>query len=225
VAAAPSRKLGGACNCREADARAAAVTRVKDRLWTTPRTASQRSLSLTPTLRAAWTAVRRAKTRPALLRRGQRFIEALLAHTRDLDMSAEGGWQTYVDSSGRVGRMKAPVSFVPELRFEALSACHGIYRRALGRGVHEIILDPQRPEPGVPPLDSLRETLVHEVLHLLDAEAMIGGGSHDRHEDRPYWERRLARMLALFPPSAYGTRAAPSSDRGPSPLRKMRINP
>jgi hypothetical protein len=204
---------------READAQTAAVIRVKARLWTTPRTASQRALALTPEVRAAWTAVRRAKTRPALQRRGQRFIEVLLATTRDLDMSADGGWQTHIDSSGRVGRMRAVCDSMPALRFEALAASHGIYRRALFRGVHEIVLDPQRPEPGRPLLDSLRDTLVHEVLHLLDAEAMVGGDSHDRYEDRPYWDRRLARMLAMFPPSAYGTRSAPPS--GPKPRRKM----
>ncbi len=182
------------CRHRRATRQIAAVN---ERLGRLPRTRSQLALRPPAEVRAAWREVRLAGTRPSLARRGRRFIEALLAYSRDdLDeeRAARRYRRTYTVKDGRVTvhRQAGGLTDIPKIVVEKRPGIWGEYRRHLLRGVYEINLNPEHAT-----LDDMRETLVHEVLHLLDAEAHVSAGDHGR-----LWQQRLDRMLRLFPPTS-----------------------
>ncbi len=192
------------CRHRRAAARVQAFNERKDAL---PRTASGRAVRPSAAVRAAWREVRLARTRPAVGRRGATFLALLLAETRD-NFGPEGPygpvarWTTTMrlDRGGAVvHRQASGWTTVPAVAIESareMGATLGDFRRSLRQGTYGVRLRDGRS------LDETRETLVHEVLHVLDSDAHIEG-YHGR-----LWQKRLARMLRLFPPTQLAPRRA-----------------
>lgn len=174
---------------------AARVAQATQRMEARPRTRTGRVLSPPGSVKALWREVRRAKTRPAVARRGAKFVAALLAYSR-----AEPPTNRLVyrlDSRGKVatkpingGGMVSPPGVT--LDDKMASWLWGEYRRAILRGKYEIALN-----PAAPSCDHLRATLIHEVQHLLDDDLRLKDQSHGAH-----WNARLAALAKMFPPEA-----------------------
>jgi hypothetical protein len=175
-----------------------------DRIALRPMTATHRSLPLTRELRAAWANVRRAKTAPAIARRGQVFVDLILATARDQDRLGPDGWQVKLvwrDGTLEERRHRGGYRTTPTVSLAPLGrGTLGMFRRGLRSG-YDIRLDPAK-ATGPDRYDQLRKTLIHETMHALDAETGVPDAGHDYR-----WDRRLAVLETMFPPSAYGTRS------------------
>lgn len=169
---------------REAAAKRARAERVGSK----PRTMTGLALRPPREVRRLWLEVRRARTRPAVQRRAQRFLEALLAYSRDAN-EATGRWRVIRDQAGRVvGRAQGGGGPIPTIVMRHMSGgTLGLYRSGFRSG-WSITIDPEQP------LDEVRATIVHEVLHALDHDARLTDAGHDR-----LWRLRLAALAAMFP--------------------------
>jgi len=160
-------------------------------------------LSPSPEVRRLWSEVRRAKTRPAIIRRSQRFLDALLEQTRDgVGPDGQTRWTKKMrirDGRVEVRRHSGGRTGVPEIRDDSAKmgeSLLGQYRSSLLEGSYEVRLNSRVLSP-----TELRATVVHEILHVLDAEASVDHDFHGR-----LWKRRLGRMFDLFPPTPFGVR-------------------
>lgn len=175
-----------------------------DKTATRPVTAMHRPLQNTPELRSAWAQVRRAKTAPSIVRRGQAFVDLLLAAARD-QYEDPDVWQHRHRWDEKAGEMTVTLhrggyQTTPEVRLGHLSRrTLGLFKRGITNG-YSITLDPDQ-ATGPDRYDQLRKTLIHEVQHALDAETEIPDAGHDRR-----WDQRLARLEAMFPPHQFGSR-------------------
>jgi hypothetical protein len=178
------------------------VSKWKRSKWSVPRMQSGRKLSLTPEIRRAWREVRKAKTRPNLLRKTEMFIELLLAHAQDtvgpdgkvvrwqrsLKLSRDGKRVEESKVAGG-GFSKLPISVTDS----GPSNRYGIFRRGFSCGIGIEIHASRELHPDA---TSIRVTLVHEILHALDSLAGLRDSGHDL-----LWRSRLKRAYELFPPT------------------------
>lgn len=174
------------------DRDAARVRVAAERMEGRPRTRGGRVLSPPASVRETWREVRRAKTKPAVARRGAKFIRELLAYSRDERSRLR------IHSIDRHGRATSKPVYgggmisLPSVKLDPSMGGHvwGEFRRAILQGRYDIRLNPIAPS-----CDHLRATLIHEVQHLLDDDLRISDGGHGR-----LWEARLAKLKAMFPP-------------------------
>jgi hypothetical protein len=179
-------------NCvheRDAAKVAKAVTRMEGR----PRTRGGRVLNPPTTVKRLWREVRRARTRPAVARRGAKFLAALLAYSR---AEAPSDLRIYELRGGRATSkpvIGGGITSPPRVRLDDKMSARlwGEYRRALLQGRYEIALNPDAPS-----CDHLRATLIHEIQHVLDDDLRM-----KRYHD-VMWEKRLAALAKMFPPEA-----------------------
>lgn len=142
---------------------------------TKPRTVGKKLFKVTPELNNLWADVRKARTRPAFQRRGQKFIEAL---AKDMKWSP------------------------PKLEItEDHPYVYGQYSRSFDKG-HTILITTKKikENPKLWELESIRRTFVHELQHYLDAEAGLNDRGHGH-----YWQIRLNRLEKLLPFTEYGS--------------------
>lgn len=179
-------------NCRHHRARAV-IRAWEVRVGSKVRTQAQRVYRPSAKVRRLWRAIRSAKTRPAIERRAQGWLDAMLAETRDGDYDA--GRMTkhpYIDRrTGRIAWMRhvgGPTGTPKVERVDLGGGLMGDFRRSWVHNRYGIRLA-HRLKP-----DELRETLVHEALHVLDSEADLTDKGHGS-----LWRKRLAHMESLFP--------------------------
>lgn len=166
------------------------VATFKEIHYTAPRCASGHVLGLTSELRSTWGACRRAKTRPALVRRAALWVAALETESQRRD-----GYSKWIDGYGTVRESRTRIGVPKLITADSHYGTLGTYHWSLMDGKHSITVALDQP------LDEVRETLIHEALHFLDQIAGLGASGHDC-----YWHQRLARMRAMFPVTAWGTR-------------------
>lgn len=169
-------------------------TQWQEKYASVPRTRSGHVFRVTPAMRAAWREVRRAKTKPSIVRRAQTFVDAVLAASRDdVDRSKGVRWRyerRLVKGKLEVHKSSGGFTGTPRVVLSKLMTYeYGVFRS--GFGTHgfryEIAISAD-----VPDRDHMRETIVHELLHVLDHDAHIDDGHGSR------WAKRLARMQTLF---------------------------
>jgi hypothetical protein len=176
-----------------------------ERLGSHPRRQSGARLAPTREVFHLWADCRKASTRPALERRATKWLQELQAMANDARIGST------LDAAGitktreghvykRGGQMTYPTI---KLRFVlTLPGAHGIWKKHLLNGVYDIeIADGFAPDGKRRGLNELRDTIVHEALHMLDDMSGQADAGHDR-----LWDKRLARMKELFPGAQYGTK-------------------
>lgn len=182
------------------------MTDFKDRYWLTPRLAGMMKLRPTRELSKLWRSVRMAKTKQSVVRRAQKFVDALAAHSRQSNY-APGSRQVIthwtmspkLTDDGRFEIRKHAGGWcgAPKVILKQLFAAHGTFARSLVHGEYAIYLDPRNTAKnhGAVPLDNLRGTLIHEVLHLVDSLCDVDCEGHNHR-----WAARLSVMEKMFTP-------------------------
>lgn len=179
---------------------AAEVRRFNERLGSKPRTCLGRAVTATPELRQLWNDVRRAKRADAVIRRGQKFYDALWEEAFD---RGREGWtvRKILRADGSIDerlnrttqRASAEIS-----QFDAKDSSlfghwqsGGFERQTIKLNVaaHADVTD-------------LRRTLLHEILHSLDSLAKLDDDGHGR-----LWKQRLLKLEQIFPPRQFGVGA------------------
>lgn len=184
------------------------VTTFNQKMRSKPRTSAQRVLNPSKEVRAAWSAVRKAKTKPAIMRRAEIFLGLLLEETTR--RPSDDMWTTRkkLSEAGSVTIVRHWATWgAPKLiaRDDMPKNLYGQFSRGFAgaSAKNEIIINVKHvyPDPTMLPRENLRSTIVHEILHVLDANADIETAGHDR-----YWDMRMKRMYELFPPTDFGRR-------------------
>lgn len=175
-------------NCRHRRLKAR-VNRFNERMESRVRTQRQRAYRPSAAVKAAWREVRRARTRPAIARRGEKWVALMLAETTDA--TEKDHWTRRISPrTGQVHKHRTNWTVPVTVTIDPLdSLTMGTYRAGILHGNPRIRL-----RAGMTTFET-RDTLVHEALHLLDHRASLEDHGHDRR-----WRARLAQMLKWFPP-------------------------
>jgi hypothetical protein len=174
-----------------------AIRKFEQRIGARVRTQSQRVFRPSSATKALWREIRAAKTRPAIERRAQAWLDSLLSDTRDGDF--EAGRHTkrvYVGHEGKVVVSSHVSTYHSTPTVERVPLTGGLlgdFRRSFIHNRYGVRLASHlAPE-------ELRRTLVHEALHVVDSEADV-----DDHNHGMLWRKRLAEMERHFSPLARG---------------------
>lgn len=162
-------------------------SRFKETYYTKVRKSNGRVFYRDPDARKAWDEVRKAKQRPTLARRAEKWFQEIYRISQE---GVEDSMPKEVTVDGEVVESRHYYHLPPELLFVDRPYIHrsvlGEYRRKYGRRKITVALRQD--------LDYVRETIIHEVLHMLDSMANIDDERHGK-----YWKMRLDKFRKMFP--------------------------
>jgi len=169
----------------------AKIQKFNDGYLVKPRTSIGTVLRISRESLRAFKLCMKAKTRPALIRKANLFVESIGKdiHLYQTPKDSDKSWVKRIDKEGYIHRSKGGMTGVPIVKMSEndMGYTKGLYTRHFIMGVHSITLGCKEKIPDI------KSTLIHETLHFIDANCEMSHRGHDH-----YWRVRLERFTKML---------------------------
>lgn len=150
------------------------IEKHKQRWCRHPRGICGEIIKVSKTTQQVWNKVNSAKTRPALIRHGQKFLKSLNVDLWKEYQNNPTSWLRTINANGEVQKHRGGMTSIPMMELRKHNKyIKGQYSRHLIADVHKIWLSSEKD------ITDIKETMLHEIQHWLDSMINLKA-NHDK---------------------------------------------
>jgi hypothetical protein len=167
------------------------IRKFKDEYEVKPRTNLGTVLRVSKETKKALRECLKMKTKPAFIRKADLFVKSIAndIHLYNTSKDKGGLWVKRINCNGDISKYKGGMTGMPIVRLSEndMYSTRGLYTTNFMKGEHSIVINCKEP------LTEMPNTLVHEVLHFIDANCGMDCDGHGY-----YWKTRLERFKKML---------------------------